>query len=494
MNRATVAEKESITKTAGRGTIYITASKVYFIVSGYGIYFALPRLFSPQQFGLYSVVTGIVSIINAVIVIGTQQAVSKFVSEDVRQADAVKRQAIKLQAMIGGGITLIYLLSAPLIANLVSDPSLVTPLRISALIPISYSFYSVYIGYLNGQKKFLRQSLLDMSYSTLKVVFIVGLAFTFHSVGGSVLGFGLAAVAVLSLAPLLVGKADNQIDHKPSTEAFIKFQFALLGNTLINNLLQKQDLLIIKTLGSKSSSVASEMAGYYSAQMAVANITYQAIISIAFIIFPLVSNATFEERTEEVKDYIRQTIRFSLMIMGLGATIFSSNASQVLHLLYRENYQAGAPALVITAYGMLCFGLIYILTTIISGSGRPRVSLMIGLGTLMAAGVLNSMLVPRYGLWGAAVGTSVAMGAGALIAGLYVFRAFGACVNLRSAASISIAAAVAYQIALIFPAGDLFNPIGLIFKLISQVVIYLTVLILLREIGRREIDQIRKII
>src|SRR5690242_1622359 len=82
------ARSEAIVKSAGRGTIYITIAKLYFIVSGYAIYFFLPRILSAQEFGQYGFVTGVVSIINAVIVIGTQQAVSKFVSEDTRRADA----------------------------------------------------------------------------------------------------------------------------------------------------------------------------------------------------------------------------------------------------------------------------------------------------------------------------------------------------------------------------------------------------------------------
>ncbi|MEW6729877.1 MAG: oligosaccharide flippase family protein [Acidobacteriota bacterium] len=482
------SSEDTIVKTAGRGTIYITIAKLYFIVAGYGTYFTLPQIISPEQFGNYGIVTGIVAIINAVILGGTQQAVSKFISENPRSAESVKRQALWLQCLVGGGATVGYLLAAPLIANLLNDPKLATPLRWSALITLAYSFYSVYMGYLNGQRKFLWQAALDISYSTIKLVCIVTLALVLGTVVGAIAGFGLAALMILCLASLLTGRAENQINSAPKASAFIKFQFTLLGFTLVNNLLQKVDLILIKALASPNSSLASELAGYYTALMAIANVTYQAIISIAFVIFPLISNATFEQRTEEVKTYIHQTVKYSLIVMALSATIFSANAAALLGYLYRRTvYMTGASALSIVAYGMLCFGLIHIFTAIISGSGRPRISLAIGLGTLLVSIAMNSLLVPHYGLIGAATSTSIAMALGAGTAGFYIFRTFGACINLRSLICIVVAAIAARQITLILP-------VDLISKMIAQIAIYLAILLLTREIGRKEIESIRKII
>ena len=103
---------------------------------------------------------------------------------------------------------------------------------------------------------------------------------------------------------------------------------------------------------------------------------------------------------------------------------------------------------------------------------------------------MNTLLVPRFGLVGAATGTTVAMGVGVIAAGLYLFRSFGACANLRSVISILISAAISYQIALIFPAAKISI---LIAKISAQAVVYFAILIIMREIGSREIRLIRKI-
>src|SRR5436190_15739635 len=107
---------DNITAIAGRGTIYITAAKIWFMVSGYGIHFILPRLITKEQFGIYQVVVGVVSVINAVIITGTYQAVSKRVSEDEANAGSIKSTALKLQVMIGGAASLLFFLAAPIVA------------------------------------------------------------------------------------------------------------------------------------------------------------------------------------------------------------------------------------------------------------------------------------------------------------------------------------------------------------------------------------------
>src|SRR5689334_9014866 len=76
------APPADVARVAGRGTIYISAAKGWFILSGLGIHLSLPRLMSEDQFGLYQVVIGIISIINAVVVTGTSQTVSKYISQD----------------------------------------------------------------------------------------------------------------------------------------------------------------------------------------------------------------------------------------------------------------------------------------------------------------------------------------------------------------------------------------------------------------------------
>src|SRR6185369_6763242 len=131
------------------------------------------------------------------------QTVSKYISQDESRADSVKAKALKLQVAFGGILALGFFLLAPLIAANLNDARLTGYLRLAALIPLSYAFYSVFTGYFNGQKKFLTQAALDATYSTLKLACIVLLVWAGYGVAGGISGFALAAAIVLGLSAMV---------------------------------------------------------------------------------------------------------------------------------------------------------------------------------------------------------------------------------------------------------------------------------------------------
>ena len=483
------ASTDNIAAIAGRGTIYITAAKLWFMVSGYGIHFILPRLMNTEQFGIYQVVVGVVSIINAVIITGTYQTVSKRISEDDQSAGSVKATALKLQILVGGGASLVFFLLAPVVSRYLNDDRLVNYLRLASLITLSYSFYAVFTGYFNGRKQFLTQAMLDMSYSTFKLAFVVLFVWLGLGVTGGISGFALAAATVLALSAIVAGKGER--GREARARDLLGFQSYLLLFTLAMNLLQKTDLILVKALSSPDATVASENAAYYGAAVNVANITYQVIISATFVIFPLVSQATFLKDREKTQTYVTNTLRYTLIVMALVATLFSANARGVLSLVYPQNYQAGSVALSIVAYGMLLFGLLYVVTTIISASGHPAVSLLVGLLTLGASAALNVLLIPSYGLAGAASGTTASMLAGAIAGCAYLRLRFGALMSSRSVLRIAASAAGVYAISLRFPPS---SKLMIVAQLVALTFVYVAALIVTREIGRKDLTMIQRVL
>jgi stage V sporulation protein B len=483
------APRDDIARVAGRGTIFITAAKVWFIVTGYGIYFALPRLLSVEQWGLYVVVIGAVSVLNAVIVTGTYQTVSKYVSQEEGKADSVKAAALRLQLLVGGGASLGFFLLASVIAGYLNDQRLTAYLRLASLITLSYSFYSVFTGYFNGRRKFLAQAGLDAAYSTLKVVFIVLFVWLGYGVMGAVAGFALAAASVLVLSAIVAGK--RSLKGVVRQGDLFRFQAYLLVSTLVINLLQRADLFLIKARSASDATTASGNAGYYAAATALAAVTYQIIISVTFVIFPLVSQATFAGDRAKTRIYISSTMRYTLMIMALVATLLSANAAEVLHVVYTDDYQVGATALSVVAYGMLLFGLLYVLTTIISASGRPGVSLVIGTFTLAASGVLNFVLIPGYGLTGAAVGTTAAMFLGAVVSGGYVKRTLGAFLPWVSAFRIGGCALGVFVVSKLLVPG---SRLLIVFQLAAMAVLYVAGLVVTGELSRDDLQAAKRVV
>lgn len=476
-----------VVQQAGRGTIYISAAKAYFMATGLIIYVVLPRLLTVEQFGFYSVVVGVTSVINAVVMNGTVLTVSRFVAQDVTRAGAVKNKALQLQMLIGGGIALVYYGAAPWLASALRDARLTTYFQLMALITLTYAFYAVFMGTLNGRRQFLRQAFLDSMYSTFKVTFVVGLAWLSHAVIGALVGWLIAGLVALAISIVLVGRAASA--GRVQARELLQFQSWLLIYTLIINLLQKVDLLLVKALSSPDPIIASEQAGYYNAVMTIANVVFQSVVAITSVAFPFVAQAASGANRDAIKQYMTQTTRFSLMVMACLATLFVGNASGLLALIYRPEYLAGMDALRIAPFGMLMFGWFSVLCSLISGSGHPRVAVWLAAVTCVADALLNALFIPVWGLVGAAAATLIAMSVGVALGAVYVHWRFEAHIGWMSLLRIAAVAVI------VLVASQLIQATGvlMLLKLSIQPLVFVGLLVAVKEIGAVELRAMKRL-
>lgn len=471
---------------AGRGVLFLTISKFYFILAGYAIFFGLPRLLGEELFGLFAIVNSIVAILNAALVYGTIQMVSKFVSQEEEHGGAVLKSALKLQVAVGGSIFAAYYFSAPLIARCHNDPDLVPFLRLSSLIVICYAFYAIYMGYINGRKRFGLQATLDMSYSTLKMLFMLSLAAVGFGAAGAIGGFAIAAFILLVVAVFVCG--GRPAGGFVRTIELFRFEAFIIVFTLITNLLLQTDLQLIKMRPPQVPGALSyTLVAHYAAAQRLAFIPYQAIIAITFVLFPYVSRLTFINDRARLVEYIREALRYSLIILIGIAALFSSNSEGIMRLIFPAGYEAAAPALSLLVFGIVFFGILYINATIISGSGRPAHSFLLAFGTWVIDAILNYNLIPRYGMMGAAFSTTTAMLCGLAASALYVRLKFGTYLPLVSALRICAAGAAVGAISLMLPCAGL----AILAKLAVLSLVYVTVLFLLRELGGDDIARVR---
>lgn len=486
--------------SAEKGVLFLTISKVYFLISGYFLIFSLTRILGPEGYGIYSSVNALLAVLNAVILIGTIQAVSKFVSEDETQADLVKDTAIKLQIFVGGGLALLYFLCAPLVASFLNDMSLVPFLRLSSVIILCYSLYGVYLGYINGRKLFVKQAFIDMGFSTLKILFMValsylGLRYTIDLLGegaknfdlpvlGSLSGFAIAAFIIIIVSSYIT-KSKGEIKRNFPISRLLAFQIAIILFTFIINMLLQTDLLLVKKFTSDFNT------GIYAATLQMARIPYQAITAVTFVIFPLISAATFRKDTENAKIYINNTLRFTLIIITIIVVLFSSTSEGSMLFLYTKDYLGGAKVLSVYVFAVMAYALFFVMTTIISGSGKPFVSCIAAFITLVINFILNYIAIPKYGIMGAAYATTISMTIGMVITSFIIFKLFKGLVSPVNAIRILACGAIIYAISSFYP---IHGMLWLAVKFIILWNVYLFLLFVSKELTKSDLRSLVYII
>ena len=95
---------------------------------------------------------------------------------------------------------------------------------------------------------------------------------------------------------------------------------AVVAYTALLNLALNSDLLLLRHFALSAPGVdataAAAVAGNYEALRTFALLPYQALLVVTFVIFPLVSRATFAADREATRAYVIQTMRYALILAG----------------------------------------------------------------------------------------------------------------------------------------------------------------------------------
>lgn len=416
-------------------------AKIVFIISGYAIYAALPRLLGQNEFGIFLLVNSVVAVLNAVFITGTIQTVSKFISEAPARGATVMRAARRLQLLLAGGVSALYFAAAPVIANLLRDPSLTGYLQVSAVIPFCYALYAVSIGYLNGHRRFVQQSLFDIAFSIIKVSLVVTLPILGYGAMGAVGGFSAAAAVILAAALLFVRPGPSDAAESPIRPATIlKFELAVMAYVGLMNLLMQTDLMMVKRLSPVDAGNA--LAAAYGAAVKLAQIPQSLLVALNFVIFPLIARAVAEGDASKTSGYIAQALRLCVILVCGPATILALVSGDALRLVFGAAYASSADVLATLSFGYMALSLLGVALTVINSAGKPMHSCLIVGGTLMLQVVMNAVLIPQYGLRGAALGTASAYTGGFVISLVYLKGRFASTIPALTVVRVAAATAI----------------------------------------------------
>jgi len=487
--------------------VSIAGAKAYFIVTSYAVQLLLPRIFGEaEEFGLYAATMSGVAILTNVLVVATIQSVSKFVSEDEGRAESTLRQALRIQALVGGVLAGALFALAPAIARLLLDDQLTPLVRVASVVVFAYALYAATVGSLNGRHLFAKQARLDITFSTLRTTgILVGAAVGIGAIG-AVIGFAAAAIVIVTVALFWVGTGRSREDASIPRSRWLGFMAPIWAYQICLNGILMIDLQVLKrtatelalegaAAGSAAVDLANQYVAYYRAAQTFAFVPYQLIISMTFIVFPMISKATSLGDEAAAKSTIQHAMRLSLLMLLLVAAPISGAAEGVMRIAYPAEYVVGAGALGTLVFGVCAFALFAVAATAISGAGKPSLAALVAAVALATVVVATRTLVIRAGLGestlrAAATGTSIGMGVALVLSGVILHRTFGVFIPWPTWIRAGVAATAGYVASHAIPHASI---LGAIVALGTGVLAAFATLVMTRELGRDDWTALRRI-
>jgi stage V sporulation protein B len=490
-----------MSKNLVKSALWVTVSEIIFNVSGFIIHSVVGRMLGPSDYGRYGIVITLTTMVIILIGNGIPTAMSKYISEIFESnpplVRVIKKQSIILQSIVIGIITLVFFLSAPLIAGLLNDPSLTSLFRISTWIIPTFAMASFYFSYYTGLHEFNIQSFLKILRSIFKVLFIIGLAYLYR-VPGSINGYTVSTLA-LFLVGLAIDKykitpklktRETELNIKPQK---LKFNWRVLVNYawqiviffLAYELLISIDLYLVKGILKNDY-----LTGIYNASLTLGRLPYYIFYALTVILLPVISKTTYEKNAVRTAAIINQSIRIMLVLLVPSVILMNVFAGPLVRLFYSSRYADAGYPMSILVWGVGFLTIYYVLCFVMSGAGKVKKPMIISIIGLIINTILNYILINKYGIIGSAVATTISSVIITVIMLREIRVDFGVVINLKSALKIALAGTSIYAISLALPGGK--N----IFMLWSVILfaIYLLILYILKEIKKEDITILKNII
>lgn len=298
-------------------------------------------------------------------------------------------------------------LGAPFIASQIfGDPSITTSLRIfGAGIPFA-AVLMLAVGGIRGQEisryrvyiKNLLQPSVRFGLVIISVIYGLGqtgfaLSYTIPYVVAGGVGIVLLRRALPSSLPGRVAR--NQIGD------LWKYSLPMTISKAASFVYRSADIFIILYF------IGSDAVGAYGVAYAAARLVLLFNTAFNFLGAPIASRLESEEGEQGMVDAHQPLIRWLVVASTAALLPFLLFPREFISFVYRPRYASGAGALTVLAIGFAVHNVLGAQGNLLRGLGASRVLAINGIVAAVTNVALNLVLVPQYGITGAAVATTV---------------------------------------------------------------------------------------
>ncbi len=425
----------SITSAFG----WVVVSKAVVVVAGFAFTPALVRLIGPTAYGQYALFLSMYGIVNLVIIGGTSDALRKYISErdDPAWQTAVYGYLLGPTLLLGTLTGLGFMLAAwtGLAAALFGEAftSLFYLLGLYALVS-QLAFHN--LRALMGLRLESKSEPLKIIQKLLFVSLGLGLVGLGFGVEGVVVAHIVASGAVFVvgalflrqvldagllrswLSSLRVGPLEGGSDLETNLELPKRRMMGYIGSTVVFflflNSLYYVDVIFLQYWST------DETVGYYQGALSIAEFLWFAPLAVQLVLLQRVSERWEKGQLEAIQRQATLVTRYVLLFTALVALGMAALAADFVPLYLGSAFTPSVTPLLLLLPGVIGFAVAR--PTLAINQGRRSLRpLLIATGACSLVNLAgNLLLIPRYGMIGAAVATSIGY------ASLVVFQSMAA--------------------------------------------------------------------
>jgi stage V sporulation protein B len=405
-----------------KGSFIILIGTIVFRIGGY-LYMVLTQsLLGIEGYGMLSLVMSFQWILILIAIAGLPPAIAKYVSEYLAKDDRymvkqIIKSSFKIMVTMSIIFTVIFFLLAKPLANYYhGGPELVILFQVVSFI----APFSVILGLFRGVFQGYQRMTDIMITRIVEQIFMIGLAVVFivegfHVLGavmGTLVGFAIASLSAFLIFKFYLwdGLKDVKMPEIPVNESKLIKKLLIFSSPIIVTGLAE---LTLFQAGNFIIPLYMNFAqlGFYNIASPIARLPLVISTSVAVALLPAASEALALKGNNLVKKYVIHSYRYLLIVLLPICAVVIILGKPIMLLLFSKAplaYNYAGTAMSILVIGMAFFSIYAISASVLQAAGKPYPAMyFLAIGTATNL-ILTILLVPIYGLNGAAIATMIA--------------------------------------------------------------------------------------
>ena len=380
---------------------------------GYATQVSMAWMYGPAQLGFYVLGITLVQIANLLSQLGMDNGVVRYVAHydaegDVRRLRGTIIQALWVPFALGVAFSVLMFVGAGFLARVFNEPFLETVFRAFS---VSIPFFT-----LMSMALWATQGFQTMKYTTyvqyvlrplLSLVLIVGFYLFDILVLGAVASYilSMAFGAVLSLYYLrrvFPGLLNRRVKPKFESRALFKASAPMVVANLTQQINSWVALLVIGAF-----ETAREV-GIYDVAFRTAALSTLVLFAFGGIFSPMISSLYRRELLRDLA-YLYKDVSYWAFTGALAFFLVTALLARDVMTVFGPKFVIGWPVIVAIAAAQLFSASVGPTARVLAMTGHQRIVVFATLGSIVAAALLNLLLVPVFGIFGAAAATAAAL-------------------------------------------------------------------------------------
>jgi O-antigen/teichoic acid export membrane protein len=415
-------------------------------------------LLTPAEYGLLYFALSVLAVVGLFGSLGIGRSTARYVTEyhqnDPGQIPHLLRWTMLLLGSLSLLGSLVLVFGRHRVASLLGEPALVPFLLLGTVYIVGRAYWGYLQAIFQGLNSVTWSAAMRAVNGTLRLLLATALVLAGFGALGALVGYAVAFVvtAVVGGAVLywrFVSRIENASDPEPGLLwRVVRYSVPTAATQASIVLDSKVDTVLVGALMNPTA------VGFYTLAAQIADIVAVPAESLGFTISPALGEQKAEDRTDRAAHIYESSLEYVLLLYVPAAAGLVLVAEPVVLTIFGRPYAGAVPALQVFGVLVVARGVHKVTGDGLDFLGLARVRAVARGAAATGNFGLNLLLIPLYGVVGAAVATAVTYSAYTAVNVYYVHRELSLDVGrlARSAArTLGVTAVMAGAVLLVMP-------------------------------------------